>query len=142
MHINVPFDEPLYELTEKLSVKPQVKAYEAKEKKKIEKVILEECLLDWNESTRKMVLVGANPPRKLDTKWIEELSNDNSVIVFTETTSNIHNEEFFPSIDKIVSSLTDEELKKLQPDILITFGGLIISKRIKTFLRKHPPKHH
>ncbi len=142
VHINVPFDEPLYELTEKLSVKPQVRAYEAKEKKKIEKVILEECLLDWNESTRKMVLVGANPPRKLDPKWIEELSNDNSVIVFTETTSNIHNEEFFPSIDKIVSSLTDEELKKLQPDILITFGGLIISKRIKTFLRKHPPKHH
>jgi len=142
VHINVPFDEPLYELTEKMTVKPQVKKFEAKEKKKIEKLIIEECLVDWNESTRKMILVGANPPHHLDQKWVDELSNDNSVIVFTETISNIHDDEFFPSIDKIITPLTDEEFKKLQPDILITFGGLIVSKKIKSFLRKYQPKHH
>lgn len=142
VHINVPFDEPLYELTDKLMVKPEVQAFVEKEKKKIEKVVLEECLLDWNESARKMILIGANPPHHLDEKWVEELSNDHSVLVFTETISNVHNEEFFPSIDKIIAPLTDEEFKKLQPDILITFGGLIVSKKIKAFLRKYPPKHH
>ncbi|MEZ4792280.1 MAG: thiamine pyrophosphate-binding protein [Gelidibacter sp.] len=142
VHINVPFDEPLYELTDKLIVKPQVQKFVEKDKKKIEKVILEECLVDWNESTRKMILVGANHPHHLDEKWVDELSNDNSVLVFTETISNIHNEEFFPSIDKIIAPLTDEEFKKLQPDILITFGGLIVSKKIKAFLRKYQPKHH
>src|SRR5690606_18816845 len=141
-HINVPFDESLNELTDKLNVKPQVEAFVEKDKKKIEKVVLEECLIDWNESSRKMVLIGANPPNHLDPKWIEELANDNSVVVFTETTSNIHDEEFFPSIDKIIGPLTDEDFKKLQPDILITFGGLIVSKKIKTFLRKYQPKHH
>ena len=30
----------------------------------------------------------------------------------------------------------------LQPDILITFGGMVVSKRIKAFLRKYPAKHH
>ena len=142
VHINVPFDEPLYELSDKLTVKPQAKAFEVKEKKKIEKVVIEECLIDWNECTKKMVLIGANPPHHLDDKWIEELSNDNSVVVFTETTSNIHNEEFFPSIDKIIAPLTEDEFLKLQPDILITFGGLIVSKKIKAFLRKYQPKHH
>lgn len=142
VHINVPFDEPLYGLTDKLTVKPEVKTFVEKDKKKIEKVVLEECLIDWNESTRKMILIGANPPNDLDPKWIEELSNDSSVLVFTETTSNIHGEEFFPSIDKIITPLSDEELQKLQPDILITFGGLIVSKRIKAFLRKYQPKHH
>src|SRR5690606_17505197 len=107
VHINVPFDEPLYELTDKLTVKPEVQAFVEKDKKKIEKVVLEECLIDWNESSRKMVLIGANPPNHLDPKWIEELANDNSVVVFTETTSNIHDEEFFPSIDKIIGPLTD-----------------------------------
>ncbi|MEZ4803020.1 MAG: thiamine pyrophosphate-binding protein [Gelidibacter sp.] len=142
VHINVPFDEPLYELTEKLSVKPEVQVFVEKDKKKIEKVVLEECLIDWNESTKKMILIGANPPNHLDQRWIDEFSNDNSVLVFTETISNVHDEEFFPSIDKIITPLTDEEFKKLQPDILITFGGLIVSKRIKAFLRKYPPKHH
>lgn len=142
VHINVPFDEPLYELTDKLGVKPKVQPFVEKDKKKIEKIVLEECLLDWNESARKMILVGANPPNDLDEKWVEELANDNSVLVFTETISNIHNEEFFPSIDKIIAPLTDEEFKKLQPDILITFGGLIVSKKIKAFLRKYQPKHH
>lgn len=142
VHINVPFDEPLYQLTDKITVKPEVQPFVEKDKKKIEKVVLEECLIDWNESTRKMILIGANPPKHLDQKWIEELSNDNSVLVFSETTSNVHNEEFFPSIDKIITPLTDEEFEKLQPDILITFGGLVVSKRIKAFLRKYPPKHH
>lgn len=142
VHINVPFDEPLYELTDKMTVKPQVQAFVDKDKKKIEKVVLEECLIDWHESTKKMILIGANAPNHLDERWIEEFANDQSVLVFTETISNIHNEEFFPSIDKIIAPLTDEEFKKLQPDILITFGGLIVSKKIKTFLRKYPPKHH
>ncbi|MGB0432411.1 MAG: S41 family peptidase, partial [Bacteroidia bacterium] len=34
------------------------------------------------------------------------------------------------------------ENQELQPDILITFGGMIVSKRIKRFLRDYQPKHH
>ncbi|MEH6407508.1 MAG: thiamine pyrophosphate-dependent enzyme, partial [Leeuwenhoekiella sp.] len=32
--------------------------------------------------------------------------------------------------------------KELQPDLLLTFGGMIISKKIKAFLRKYQPKQH
>lgn len=28
------------------------------------------------------------------------------------------------------------------PDLLITYGGHIVSKRLKQFLRKHPPREH
>ena len=142
VHINVPFDEPLYELTDKLTVKPKLKALDTKDKSKVEKLVLEECVVDWNESARKMILVGANYPNSIDEKWLEELANDNSVLVFSESISNIHNEEFFPSIDKIVAPLSEEEMQRLQPDILITFGGLIVSKKIKAFIRKYQPKHH
>lgn len=37
---------------------------------------------------------------------------------------------------------SDELFKKLRPDVLITFGGLIVSKKVKAFLRKHKPDHH
>ncbi len=32
--------------------------------------------------------------------------------------------------------------KELQPELLITMGGLIVSKKIKAFLREYKPKHH
>ena len=63
-------------------------------------------------------------------------------MVFTETTSNLHHNRFFPSIDKLIAPLSEDEFKLLQPDLLLTFGGLIVSKKIKAFLRKYKPEHH
>jgi 2-succinyl-5-enolpyruvyl-6-hydroxy-3-cyclohexene-1-carboxylate synthase len=60
----------------------------------------------------------------------------------TETTSNLHHPSFISNIDTIITPLTSEELEYFQPEILITFGGMIVSKRIKAVLRKYQPKHH
>ncbi|KJD34522.1 2-succinyl-5-enolpyruvyl-6-hydroxy-3-cyclohexene-1-carboxylate synthase [Tamlana nanhaiensis] len=141
VHINIPFDEPLYEMVEKLSVNPKV--IEASSKaSKIEDYMLQSCLEDWNSATKKMILVGVNPPNDIEEKWLEEIAQDDSVIVLTETTSNLHHSSFFPSIDQLIAPLNSIEQKQLQPEILVTFGGLIVSKKIKQFLRKYKPKHH
>ena len=89
-----------------------------------------------------MVLVGVNQPNTIEQKWLDGFANDDSVIVFTETTSNIHNDAFFPSIDKIIAPLKAHDFKNLQPDILLTFGGLVVSKKIKAFLRAYKPQQH
>ena len=60
----------------------------------------------------------------------------------TETTSNLHHPSFLNNIDTIITPFQKEEFKALQPDILITFGGMVVSKRIKAFLRQYKPKHH
>jgi 2-succinyl-5-enolpyruvyl-6-hydroxy-3-cyclohexene-1-carboxylate synthase len=141
VHINIPFDEPLYETVEKLTVSPKATEIVIKNKP-IDSYLIQSCLEDWNSVAKKMVLVGVCDPNEVEQKWLNELAEDNSVIVFTETTSNLHHKSFFSSIDQLLDPLTKEEQKKLKPDILITFGGLIISKKIKTFLRKHQPKQH
>ncbi|MBU3821472.1 2-succinyl-5-enolpyruvyl-6-hydroxy-3-cyclohexene-1-carboxylate synthase [Flavobacteriaceae bacterium XHP0103] len=141
VHINIPFDEPLYETVNKLLVAPKAKDIEAKSKS-IDSYIIQSCLEDWNSAPKKMVLVGVCNPNEVEQKWLNELAEDNSVIVFTETTSNLHHSSFFPNIDQIIAPLTKEEQKQLQPDILITFGGLIVSKKIKAFLRNYQPKQH
>lgn len=141
VHINVPFDEPLYEFVDSLSVKVKPVKMENKSNRP-DDFEIKQCLDAWNEASKKMILVGVNPPNSIRSKWLEELANDDSVVVFTETTSNLHHDEFFPSIDKIVWPLDEERAKKMQPDILLTFGGLIISKKVKAFLRKHQPKQH
>lgn len=141
VHINIPFDEPLYETIDKLLVKPKITKPTSKANT-IEEYVLNECLEDWNAASKKMILVGANYPNEIDEKWLAELAEDDSVVVFTETTSNLHNDSFFSSIDQIIDPLSTEDKKALQPDILLTFGGLIVSKKIKTFLRKYQPKYH
>mgnify|MGYP002266914552 CR=1 FL=1 len=141
VHINVPFDEPLYEMVDKLSVNTKVEDVIVKPKK-LDDRLLYDLVDQWYNATKKMVVVGVNRPNNIEQKWLDELAEDESVIVFTETTSNIHHPDFFPSIDKIIAPLTDKEFKHLQPDILITFGGMIVSKKIKAFLRQYKPKYH
>lgn len=141
VHINVPFEEPLYDILDKPTVTPEVIEPVLKPQT-INSVELQTCLDDWSNASKKMILVGVNQKDSVDEKWLNELAEDDSVLVFTETTSNLHHKAFFPSIDKIIWPLDSDELKTLQPDILLTFGGLIVSKKIKAFLRNHQPKQH
>jgi 2-succinyl-5-enolpyruvyl-6-hydroxy-3-cyclohexene-1-carboxylate synthase len=141
VHINIPFDEPLYELVDEITITPKPFKNEIKPVK-LDDFQIKNFAERWQNSERKMVLVGVNHPDSIDDYVISELANEDSVIVLTETTSNLHNAQFFPGIDKLIMPLTDEELSQFQPDLLVTFGGMIVSKRIKAFLRKHKPKEH
>ncbi|MDO5970987.1 thiamine pyrophosphate-binding protein [Flavivirga aquimarina] len=141
VHINAPFEEPLYDMVDELSVSPKSTTPE-NEPLQVDDAVLTACIKDWNAVSKKMVVVGVNYPNQIEQRWLDMLATDNSVIVFTETTSNIYHNDFFPSIDKLIAPLDDEGFNMLQPDILLTFGGLIVSKKIKAFLRKYKPQHH
>ncbi|RIV45958.1 2-succinyl-5-enolpyruvyl-6-hydroxy-3-cyclohexene-1-carboxylic-acid synthase [Flagellimonas pelagia] len=145
VHINIPFEEPLYGRVESRSVKIQESLISFPKPQEIQN--WEELAKIWHESQRKMVLVGVNHPGSIDESVMEKLANDGNTLVFTETTSNLHHPNFFLSIDSIIAPIekstnVHELFKKLQPDLLVTFGGLIVSKKIKAFLRKFKPKHH
>jgi len=140
VHINAPFEEPLYETATALSVVPIIS------KTVFESPIFEEDLSQyisqWNASKKKLVLVGVNDPNLIDDSIINQLANDPSVVVFTETTSNLHHPNFADNIDTLITPFADEDFKDFQPEILLTFGGMVVSKRIKAFLRKYRPKAH
>ncbi|TGV01288.1 2-succinyl-5-enolpyruvyl-6-hydroxy-3-cyclohexene-1-carboxylate synthase [Flavivirga rizhaonensis] len=141
VHINVPFDEPLYDMVNELSIKPKP-TNPVDKPLEIDDNVLGDCIKDWNAASKKMILVGVNQPNQIEKRWLDNLAADDSVIVFTETTSNLHHDTFFPSIDKLIAPLKSEDFRKLQPDILLTFGGLIVSKKVKAFLRKYRPQQH
>ncbi|MDG1778725.1 MAG: 2-succinyl-5-enolpyruvyl-6-hydroxy-3-cyclohexene-1-carboxylic-acid synthase [Flavobacteriaceae bacterium] len=139
VHINVPFDEPLYQTVDqpiKIHISSKTVANE-------DNVVLNSSVLKtWQKAKRKLILVGVNPPNSLASSVLEQLANDPSVLVLTETTSNLHHPNFFPFIDQLIAPLNASEFEALQPDLLLTFGGLIISKKIKAFLRNYKPNHH
>lgn len=141
VHINAPFEEPLYQTVSKLDVDVTISAF-AKGYHKISIDEIVEFTNIWNKSKKKLILVGENKPNTIDAAIIESLANDDSVVVMTETTSNLHHPSFLNNIDTIITPFSKREFKKSQPDILITFGGMVVSKRIKAFLRQYTPTHH
>ncbi len=141
VHINCPFDEPLYDTVEELSINP--KPFKLQQRvEKVDPFEIKSLLEVWHSAKRKMILVGVLPPNAIETQWIQEIADDDSVVVFTETTSNLHHPDFFPGIDKMIAPLDEDDFKALQPDVLFTFGGLVVSKKIKAFLRAYKPKFH
>lgn len=141
VHINIPFDEPLYDIVESLTINPKPFKHQSRIEA-LDDLEIKSCLDVWQSAKRKMILVGVLQPNSIEEQWLQELADDDSVLVFTETTSNLHHPEFFPGIDKIIAPLDEVHFKELQPDVLLTFGGLVVSKKIKAFLRNYRPKHH
>ena len=141
VHINAPFEEPLYEMVEALSVHSKITYTEETFKSKIIENV-EDFVSIWNSAKRKLVLVGVNEANSIDEKIIENLVNDPSIVVLTETTSNLHHPNFINSIDTLITPFDDIDFKEFEPEILVTFGGMVVSKRIKGFLRKYKPLHH
>jgi 2-succinyl-5-enolpyruvyl-6-hydroxy-3-cyclohexene-1-carboxylate synthase len=140
VHINAPFSEPLYERVDTLQCEPKLTAIESEsETKEIDIALFAD---KWNKAERKIILVGVLPPNSIEQVCIDVMASDPSVIVLTETTSNLHHESFFPAIDQLIAPLDDKGYEKLRPELLLTFGGMVVSKKIKAFLRRHRANEH
>ena len=141
VHINVPFEEPLYETTNKLSVDFNITSLNITHQSvSVDDIIAFTTL--WNHTTKILILVGECKPNSIEQEWLEKLALLPSVVVMTETTSNLHNPSFINNIDTLITPFSNSDFLILQPRILITFGGMIVSKRVKAFLRKYKPRHH
>ena len=142
VHINVPFEEPLYLITEERYT------FENQPLPPTDIALDDAAAITfvkrWNTAAKKMILVGVLPPNSVEADYVKRLSQDPSILVLTETTSNLHDPHFIPCIDKLLTyTEKDPALKEaLRPDLLLTFGGLVVSKKIKQFLRTFQPSYH
>lgn len=139
VHINVPFDEPLYDRLSGYSEKARV--IEAPEPKKTTSY-LEDFASRWNASKKVMLLVGQMPADDSLTEAIDELNNRSPFLVLSETVSNLNVNCNIRSIDRLINTLSVDEKQDLSPDLLITMGGEVVSKMVKQFVKDYPPGAH
>ncbi|OGS71359.1 MAG: 2-succinyl-5-enolpyruvyl-6-hydroxy-3-cyclohexene-1-carboxylic-acid synthase [Flavobacteria bacterium RIFCSPLOWO2_12_FULL_35_11] len=152
VHINVPFEDPLYEKITAEAIEDAIEKLKSQSVKIEEKSLLKEIPLEveslqkfadlWNASAKKMVLVGEHFPDELLQIQLEHFVKDPSVLVLIENTANVSHPKFINSIDKLIFPFGEDELEEFKPDILLTLGGMIVSKKIKEQLRNYKPKHH
>ena len=141
VHINAPFEEPLYQTlpapTAHFHNEPKISKQAALDPDKLLQFI------NQGSYPKKMVLIGVLPPGAIEQKWIAWLEKDPSILVLTENTANVVADSFIGMIDTFLAPIEKENLQELlRPDILISVGGMVVSKKIKEFLRKYPPKAH
>ena len=138
-HINVPFEEPLYETLSEPTYVPKIND------SNVEKPTFNldaKFVSEWKSAKKKLILVGELLPNSIEQKYVDFLAQDESVLVLLEKTSNLHHPTFIDRIDTLVSTFSEEDKLNFQPDILLTFGGMVVSKRIKALLRSYQPKQH
>lgn len=143
VQVNVPFTEPLYGRTPDLSgtaVRPAIAQVLT------ESFILPEharWLIGQASVCRKvMVLAGQGVWSNGLREQLKQLAGLPQVAVFTEATSNLDDNAFITSIDRVLEGVNEANEQDLRPDLLITFGGAVVSRRIKAMLRKWRPSQH
>jgi 2-succinyl-5-enolpyruvyl-6-hydroxy-3-cyclohexene-1-carboxylate synthase len=138
VHLNVPFQEPLYELIEC----DELPTFQFELNENSVDVLKEigQSLELLKQAERIMVLVGQHVYENFSEE-LELFNQLNQVIVLTETHANVNIENSFPCIDRLIMGLGGNAQQMLAPDVLITVGTNIISRKIKAILRKAKPKH-
>lgn len=139
VHLNIPFDEPLYLTLPHYDIRLEDVKHEDKP---VAKMVSDAFKQIWRQSSKKMILIGCMAPNTLSKEQIDHLANDPSIVVLTESTSNVHHPNFFNHIDQLISSFSVADSERFRPDLLVTMGGLVISKKIKTLFRQYQPESH
>lgn len=140
VHINVPLSEPLFRFT--VEELPEVRVITRYQGLNVYDREYGELIDRLNAYHRRMIVVGQMSLIYLFEKKICKLLYKH----FTWLSEHLGNRTVpglpIKNFDAVIYSLPEEEQAKLVPDLLITYGGHIVSKRLKQLLRKHPPKEH
>ncbi len=143
IHINIPLSEPLYQVADFNNdiIHNEIKINSPETLLPIEK---QKKLVDiWKTSTKKLVIVGQLNQSEQIQNVLEVLAQQNSVAVLVENTSNLQSfSSYNHCIDRSLALISVEEIGDFAPDLILSFGGAIVSKKIKAFLRKNKPKHN
>ena len=142
VHINMPFREPLYPEAANNKSEPL-------QLKKISNYTSQEQNFNipgnflFSSEKKVMIACGNALPSEALSAALKSFTQNTKAVFLPDVASNQnHIPGAFPDFDLLLKN-ADQSLKNdLQPDVLITFGGAFVSKKLKEFLRSYPPEKH
>jgi len=141
VQLNIPLDEPLYDLN--VQEFPSVKIINYVNGSVVMSDQSVEIFREkWNSASSRMVIAGQMYPDAEIKKALVRLAEEQGTVVLTETTSNLKHPSFINCIDRTLALIPPSKNKEHTSDILITFGGAVISKKVKAMLRNMKPANH
>ena len=139
MHLNIHLEEPLYGVSKTL-IQQNKDGNQIKVVAKVFSLTKQEVQSFGDKKI--LVLCGQGGKNPLLKRALVDFNKNSNVVVLNENTSGINDNSFINCIDRTLNSIAPKNEKRFVPDILITIGGAIVSKRIKSFFIRNAPKKH
>ena len=147
VHINIPIREPFYpEEGEEVFFDENVRIIHQI------RTVTNPAQIDWQhlmeiEETcqKQLIVVGQTPMNSVLLNTLPQIERKGifRIPIVADLIGNAYSFGKTISHHDLILMKNDEQLKKaLQPDLLITIGKSVLSKALKEFLRKYPPRYH
>lgn len=140
VHINIPISEPLFRFTSESL--PEVRTITRYRGLNVYDREYNTLLERLNKYNRRMIVVG-----QMNLIYLFEKKHTKLLYKhFAWLTEHIGNQTIpgipVKNFDTALYAMPDEKRAQMAPELLITYGGHVVSKRLKQFLRANPPKEH
>ena len=152
VHINVPLREPLYPAPgQRYRGTPERIIHHSAPRLALSTAEWKALRAARQNSAKTLIVAGMGPPQPARTKALHRLLQDPSVALIGDLIANAH-QTFSDQRSAVSGQLTHWEMilgakspevkAALKPDLLISFGGPLVSKALKLFLRQYKPQEH
>lgn len=140
VHINIPISEPLFQFTSESL--PKVRTITRYQGLNVYDREYNGLLERLNKYHRRMIVVG-----QMNLIYLFEKKHTKLLYKhFAWLTEHIGNQTIpgipVKNFDAALYAMSEEKQVQMTPELLITYGGHLVSKRLKQFLRRNPPKEH
>lgn len=146
VHINAPFREPLYpsKAQPQITYTHGVRVLEAHDPQpELSPRMKEKIKGEWETFQNVLVVAGQQQADRAVLEAVASFQRTNPVPLVGDVISNVHAlENTVQHSDLFLGQAPAELKKRMQPDLLITFGQSVISKNLKLFLRHFPARRH
>ena len=142
VQINVPTDEPLFNFnTAALPNARVIRRYGDGKNSFGNLETIEELVGRTCNFEKRMIVCGQMPPAHKSNSCYEGLF-DSYICIGEQLGNNFFSDNRLYNFDLALYVIGETDRKEFAPDLLITFGGHIVSKRLKKLLHEHPPTEH
>lgn len=140
VHINMQFGNPLNRTRAYTPGKPRIIRHIVPNNYLPSNLALE--FVSHIEGKKVMVVAGFMPLDHKLQKALQAFLQLENVTLLAETLSNLHVGGHAYMIDSLLTAMSKQELESLRPDVVITIGGALISRKLKEYLRRSPETEH
>ena len=141
VQVNIPLREPLYAALPSQFSNSHI-IHEETSKPVLSEDQKKKFSQEWERYSKKLIVVGMLHPDHDLTSILDKLARRSDVAVIAENLSNTAFQNIIDTPESFFAALEEDEKAHFQPDLLITIGHSLVSKRAKQYLRKFQPDMH
>ncbi len=142
VHINMPLREPLYEPLPEVDLNNFRIIKTTPVTPTTSSVQVEMLKSKWQNYEKRLIICGMGNHDPVLAEVLTSIVNNDQAVVIAENLSNLKVDGSIETPDSFMASLGQDDLVSFRPDLLITCGGAVLSKKLKRFLREYQPGEH